>query len=146
MRRTFGPLPYLLLLPGILLCLVVLYPFFTGVYWSFTRYDLTTGLPPQANGITNYTRLFSVTGDGLHAILITFLFAIGAVFLETSLGFGVALLLMRETTTIKVFRALIILPLLVPPVVATIMWKVSISCVALLPQRKECLTPLAGGL
>ncbi|MBC8159597.1 MAG: sugar ABC transporter permease [Roseiflexaceae bacterium] len=126
MVRSSRSLPYLLLLPGILLSVAILYPFLTGAYWSFTRYDLGSGAPPSFNGIANYVRLLT-NGLGLHAILITFVYAALAVAVETILGFGVALLLLKEGPLTSVFRALVVLPLLMPPVVATIMWKVMMT-------------------
>ena len=117
-------LPYLLLLPGIALLLGILYPFLSGVYWSFTNFDLTLGQNPVFSGLSNYLTSFGSEGEGLHALLITFLYAALAVAVQTALGFGVALLLMREGAHIRFFRALIVLPLLMPPVVATMMWRV----------------------
>src|SRR5215207_2815982 len=120
-------LPYLLMLPGIALLLAVLYPFLSGVYWSFTDFDLTLGQNPAFNGLSNYFDAFGLGGEGLHAILVTFAYAALAVATQTILGFGVALLLMREGLHIRFFRALIVLPLLMPPVVATMMWRVMMT-------------------
>ncbi len=120
-------LPYLLLLPGIALLLAILYPFLSGVYWSFTIFDLTLGQNPSFTGLSNYLSAFSSAGGGVHALYITLLYAVLAVALQLALGFAVALLLMREGTYIKFFRALIVLPLLMPPVVATIMWRVMMT-------------------
>lgn len=120
-------LPYLLLLPGIALLLAVLYPFLSGVYWSFTDFDLTLGQNPAFSGLSNYVEAFRPSGDGLHSILITFAYAALAVTVQLVLGFGVALLLTREGAHIKVYRALIVLPLLMPPVVATMMWRVMMT-------------------
>ena len=127
MMNTPRRLPYLLLLPGIVLLLAILYPFLSGVYWSFTNFDLTTGQNPTFSGIANYLRSFGAEGGGLHALYITVLYAVLTVALQIALGFGVALLLMREGAHIKFFRALIVLPLLMPPVVATIMWRVMMT-------------------
>ena len=63
----------------------------------------------------------------MHAVLVTAAYATLAVVVQTILGFGVALLLMREGFYIKVFRALIVLPLLLPPVIATMMWRVMMT-------------------
>lgn len=120
-------LPYLLLLPGIALLLAVLYPFLSGVYWSFTDFDLTLGQNPAFSGLANYAEAFGPDGDGLHSVLITFAYAALAVGTQLLLGFGVALLLTREGAHIKFFRALIVLPLLMPPVVATMMWRVMMT-------------------
>jgi multiple sugar transport system permease protein len=115
------------MLPGIALLLAVLYPFLSGVYWSFTDFDLTLGQNPAFNGLTNYFEAFGLGGEGLHAILVTFAYAALAVTVQTLLGFGVALLLMREGLHIRFFRALIVLPLLMPPVIATMMWRVMMT-------------------
>jgi multiple sugar transport system permease protein len=120
-------LPYLLMLPGVALLLAVLYPFLSGVYWSFTDFDLTLGQNPAFNGLSNYLDAFGFGGEGLHAILVTFAYAALAVAVQTLLGFGVALLLMREGLHIRFFRALIVLPLLMPPVIATMMWRVMMT-------------------
>jgi multiple sugar transport system permease protein len=124
MTNASRRLPYLLLLPGIVLLVAILYPFLSGVYWSFTDFDLALGQNPTFSGVSNYLTNFGSGGDGLHAVLITFAYAALAVALETVIGFGVALLLMREGAHIKFFRALIVLPLLMPPVIASIMWRV----------------------
>jgi multiple sugar transport system permease protein len=120
-------LPYLLLLPGVALLLAVLYPFLSGVYWSFTDFDLTMGQNPAFSGLSNYLDAFGSGGEGLHAVLVTAAYATLAVVVQTILGFGVALLLMREGFYIKLFRALIVLPLLLPPVIATMMWRVMMT-------------------
>ncbi len=125
--NTSRRLPYLLMLPGIALLLAVLYPFLSGVYWSFTDFDLTMGQNPAFNGLINYFQAFGLGGEGLHAILVTFAYAALAVAVQTLLGFGVALLLMREGLHIRFFRALIVLPLLMPPVIATMMWRVMMT-------------------
>ena len=115
------------MLPGIALLLAVLYPFLSGVYWSFTDFDLALGQNPAFNGLSNYFDAFGLGGEGLHAILVTFAYAALAVMTQTILGFGVALLLMREGLHIRFFRALIVLPLLMPPVIATMMWRVMMT-------------------
>jgi multiple sugar transport system permease protein len=125
--NTSRRLPYLLMLPGVALLLAVLYPFLSGVYWSFTDFDLTLGQNPAFNGLSNYLEAFGLGGEGLHAIFVTFAYAALAVAVQTLLGFGVALLLMREGLHIRFFRALIVLPLLMPPVIATMMWRVMMT-------------------
>lgn len=124
---TSRRLPYLLMLPGVALLLAVLYPFLSGVYWSFTNFDLTLGQNPAFSGLTNYLEAFGLGGEGLHALLVTFAYAALAVTAQTLLGFGVALLLMRERSYTPFFRALIVLPLLMPPVIATMMWRVMMT-------------------
>lgn len=127
MKNLPRSLPYLLLLPGIAVLASILYPFLSGVWWSLTNFDLASGQGPIFTGISNYVRNFSVGGGGLHALYITLLYAGLAVTAQTTLGFCIALLLMGEARYIPIFRALIVLPLLMPPVIATIMWRVMMT-------------------
>lgn len=117
-------LPYLLALPGIAVLVAILYPFFTGVWWSFTSYRLTEG-DPTFNFGQNYLDLFT-TGDGLHAILVTLTYAVCAVVIEVLIGTGLAYLLNYGPYG-SLFRILIVLPLLLPPVIAALMWKVMLT-------------------
>lgn len=117
-------LPYLLVLPGLALLVAMLYPFLTGVAWSFTSYRLTRG-EPTFNGGKNFVTLFS-TGDGLHALSITLLYAVGVVVIEVVLGILLALALNHGRYG-AYFRIIVVLPLLMPPVIAALMWKVMLT-------------------
>lgn len=117
-------LPYLLALPGIAILIAILYPFFTGVYWSFTSYRLTRG-EPEFNWGENYADLFT-TGEGWHAIGITLAYAVTAVVVEVVIGTLLALALNHGRYG-SFFRILIVLPLLMPPVIAALMWKVMLT-------------------
>src|SRR5215213_404808 len=104
-------LPYLLMLPGIALLLAVLYPFLSGVYWSFTDFDLTLGQNPAFNGLSNYFDAFGLGGECPHATLVTLAFAPLAVGTQTLLSFGPAPFLTRHRLHITFSRALIVVPL-----------------------------------
>lgn len=123
MKRT-PYLPYLLVLPALAFLVAVLYPFLTGAFWSFSNYRLNRGAPKFA-GLDNYISLFT-SSDGLHAIYITLVYAIIVTVVECSLGIGLALLLNYGRYG-NAFRLLIVLPLLLPPVVAALMWKVMLT-------------------
>jgi multiple sugar transport system permease protein len=117
-------LPYLLALPGIAILLAVMYPFLTGVFWSFTSYRLTRGAP-DFNWGKNFLNLFS-TGAGWHAIGITLLYAVSVVVIELIIGILLALALNHGRYG-SLFRIVIVLPLLMPPVIAALMWKVMLT-------------------
>lgn len=117
-------LPYLLSAPGLVLLLAILYPFLTGVYWSFNSYRLNRG-GPVFNWGENYLTLIT-SGEGIHAVGITLIYTISTVVIETILGIAIAMLLNKGPYG-SFFRLLIVLPLLLPPVVATIMWKVMLT-------------------
>ncbi len=123
MRPKRNILPYILLLPGIILLLMILYPFLRGIGWSLTDYRLDRPSTIFV-GLKNYIDLFAPGGRGFHALSITLLYAGSALAAELLIGSAVALLLAGTAPLRKVFRALMILPLLTPPVVATLMWKV----------------------
>lgn len=118
-------LPYLLLLPGLAVLVAILYPFITGVYWSFSSYRLTAG-DPKFNWGKNFLNLFT-TGDGLSAIGVTLGYTVLVVAAQVILGVGIALLLNYPAKFTSVFRIIIVLPLLLPPVIAAIMWKVMMT-------------------
>lgn len=122
--RHSARLPYLLILPAFAFLIAILYPFLTGAYWSFTSYRLTRG-DPELNWGENYIRLFT-TGEGLHAVTITLTYAAVVVAVECVLGLGLAMLLNYHRYG-SAFRLLIVLPLLLPPVVAALMWKVMLT-------------------
>ncbi|MCR2825076.1 carbohydrate ABC transporter permease [Microbacterium sp. zg.Y909] len=117
-------MPYLLALPGIALLLAILYPFLTGVYWSFTSYRLTRG-GPEFNWGRNYLTLFS-TGTGWNAVGVTLVYAVTVVVVEVVIGILLALALNHGKYG-NVFRIIIVLPLLMPPVIAALMWKVMLT-------------------
>lgn len=117
-------LPYLLVLPALAILVAILYPFITGAWWSFNSYRLNRG-DAKFNGGENYVDLLT-TGDGLHAIGITLLYALIVVVIECVVGIGLAMLLNAGRYG-NVFRLLIVLPLLLPPVIAALMWKVMLT-------------------
>lgn len=117
-------LPYLLALPALAVLVAILYPFLTGAWWSFTSYRLNRGAP-EFNWGKNYVTLFA-TGEGLHAVWITLFYATVVVIIECVLGIGLAMLLNYGRYG-SAFRLLIVLPLLLPPVIAALMWKVMLT-------------------
>ncbi|WP_167758089.1 sugar ABC transporter permease [Microbacterium sp. dk485] len=117
-------LPYLLVLPALAILVAILYPFLTGAWWSFNSYRLNRG-GPEFNGIENYIDLFT-SGEGLRAIGVTLTYALVVVVIECVLGIALAMLL-NSGRYGSVFRLLIVLPLLLPPVIAALMWKVMLT-------------------
>ncbi len=120
-RRSERVHYYLMFLPALLLLMGVLYPFLLGVFQSFTNLKLY--LPTTSFvGLQNYLDLFA---DGLfqQSILQTLLYAVLVIALQIPLGIAVALLLDIQTPFRALARNTLVLPLLIPPVVAGLMWK-----------------------
>ena len=118
-RRSWRP--YFLVLPALLLTIGILYPFVQGVIYSLQNLKATRP-NPQFVGLRNYERI--LTDDNFwHAAWVTAKFAIGATVVETLLGVGVAMLLARSTRISSFFERFLILPLMIAPIIATIMWR-----------------------
>lgn len=120
-RRRKALRPYLLSVPAVLLCAGILYPFFLGVSYTFFDFSATN---PQPNvvGFANFKEILA-SSEFWASARVTLVFALGATGLETVLGVGVALLLNRSTLIGKLFEKVLIVPLMVAPILAAIMWK-----------------------
>ncbi|NAZ76411.1 carbohydrate ABC transporter permease [Kineococcus sp. SYSU DK006] len=113
--------PYLLSVPAVALIIGILYAFFYGVYYTVLNYAATNPNPSFV-GFENYA---SVLGDALfwRSAGVTLLYAVAATGIETVLGVAIALLLNRSTLIGKTFERLLILPLMIAPVIAGVIWK-----------------------
>ncbi|NAZ83554.1 ABC transporter permease subunit [Kineococcus sp. R8] len=113
--------PYLLSVPAVLLIIGILYAFFYGVYYTVLDYAATNP-DPQFVGVANYRE---VLGDPLfwRSAGTTLLYAVLATGAETVLGVAIALLLNRSSLIGKTFERLLILPLMIAPVIAGVIWK-----------------------
>ena len=119
-------LPYLLMLPALLLLVGMLYPFLLGVYYSLTSYFLQYPHLFRFVGLGNYLKL---PGDPLFAYSVQFTLAYTAiaVLIQVGVGIGVALLLHARIVGRSVLRAMMLMPLMMPPVITALMWKVMMA-------------------
>ncbi|MFZ4850651.1 MAG: carbohydrate ABC transporter permease [Caldilinea sp.] len=115
--------PYLILLPALLLLIGILYPFLLGVYYSFTAFNFKVP-DSQFNfvGLRNYARMVT-DGDFLYSTYITLAYAVVSTAVELGLGLLVAMLLNRESRIAKIFTPLLIFPMIIAPVIGTLVWK-----------------------
>jgi len=119
MRRA---LPYLLSLPALLVCIGILIPFFTAVYYSLLRYRLNL---PQMKGFIwfqNYINFFTDPAFW-NTAYISILYAVLTVGVELVLGLAIALLLQKQTRFNNIASILLLLPLMTAPALAALMWK-----------------------
>lgn len=98
--------------------LFFLYPLVSTVYFSFTHYDLLSN--PRWVGFSNYQFAFSDDPNLWPAVRNTLWLVVVMVPLRILLGLGVAGIAVSLKSGASVFRALVYLPYLVPPVAATI--------------------------
>jgi multiple sugar transport system permease protein len=115
--------PYLILLPALLILVGVLIPFGTGVYYSLTAYALNR--PNSLDnfvGLRNYERMVESAGF-VHSTTITLQYALAATGTQLLLGLGIAMLLNRDTLLAKILQTTLIFPMMVAPVIGTLIWK-----------------------
>ncbi len=115
-------LPYLLSLPALLMCIGILIPFFTAVYYSLLRYRLN--LPAMKGFIwfQNYIGFFT-DPKFWNTLKISLIYAGLTVGVELLLGLGIALLLQKRTRLNNFVSILLLLPLMTAPALAALMWK-----------------------
>ena len=125
-RQRDAILPYLLLSPGLLLLLGMLYPFFLGVYYSLTNYYLQYPHLFRFFWLGNYLKLLE---DPLfsYSLKFTLSYALVAVVVQVGLGLAVALLLNSRIIGRGVVRGMMLMPLMMPPVITALMWKIMMA-------------------
>jgi multiple sugar transport system permease protein len=125
-RKREGILPYLLLSPGLLLLLGMLYPFFLGLYYSLTNYYLQYPHLFRFIWLDNYLKLLQ---DPLfdYSLKFTLVYAVAAVVIQVGLGLAVALLLNSRIIGRGFLRAMMLMPLMMPPVITALMWKIMMA-------------------
>ncbi|MCW5229826.1 carbohydrate ABC transporter permease [Verminephrobacter eiseniae] len=115
-------LPYLLSLPALLVCIGILIPFFVAVGYSLQRYNLS--FPDQREYIwfDNYIDLLT-DGAFWNTVRVSLVYMLATVGVQLLLGMGIALLLKERNRVNNALSVLLILPLMVAPAIASLMWK-----------------------
>jgi multiple sugar transport system permease protein len=117
-----GVRPYLLVLPAIALTIGILYPFVLGAMYAFQNYRANRPDSTRWVGFENFQDIFS-DPEFFQTVFLTAEFAVVATAIETLLGIGVALLLARSSTVSRLLERLLIVPLMIAPVIAAIIWR-----------------------
>ncbi len=121
-RRRILLLPYLLSLPALLVCIGILVPFFTAVYYSMMRYRLNL---PYLKGFIwfgNY-REFLTDASFWNTVRVSLEYTALTVGVELGLGLLIAILLQKQTRINNLASILLLLPLMTAPALAALMWK-----------------------
>jgi multiple sugar transport system permease protein len=125
-RRADRLLPYLLLSPALVLLAGMIYPFGLGLYYSFTSYWLQYPNRFRFVWLDNYINLLEEPLF-VRALEFTLGFTLVAVVVQVGLGLAVALFLHARFPGRSVLRALMLLPLMIPPVITALMWKIMMA-------------------
>jgi len=123
-RTTFQRmLPYLLIVPSFIVPVGIVVAFFLGVYYSLTNFDLRYGIRSYI-GLRNYARLMFEDRGFWQAVRVTLEYAIVALAIQIPLGLAVSLAFEQVGWFARIGRSVILAPLVIPPVIAAIMWKI----------------------
>lgn len=112
---------YGLLGPALLILMSTTYPFLSGIYTSLTNQKLYIPATKFV-GLHNYIALFE-TPLFWNGLANTLIYAGAALAIQLPLGLAFAILLDVPGRLQAFFRSAVVLPLLVPPVVAGLIWK-----------------------
>lgn len=113
--------PYLIMMPAFLLTIGIMYPFILAIYYSFTNYTMGKSIIKFV-GVANWVNMFTDI-DFWHAVLVTVQYAIVTTGSEMLLGIGIALLLNHKSRYNNILKVVLVFPLMIAPVVATLIWQ-----------------------
>ena len=115
-------LPYLLSLPALLVCIGILIPFGTAIWYSLQRYNLAMPYLRGFVGLGNYVDLLT-DPDFWNTVKVSLVYTVATVGVELVLGLGIALLLRERSRLNNVVSIALLLPLMTAPAIAALMWK-----------------------
>ena len=115
-------LPYVLSLPALLVCIGILVPFVTAIYYSLQRYRLSQPWAREMNWGQNYLNFMTDSGFW-NTLSVSLQYAFYTVVLELLFGLAIALLLQRRTRINNFVSIMLLLPLMTAPALAALMWK-----------------------
>jgi multiple sugar transport system permease protein len=121
-RARVSVLPYLLSLPALLVCIGILIPFFTAVWYSLQRYNLALPFTRGFIWFGNY-RDFLSDPSFWNTVQVSLLYTFLTVGIELVFGLGIAMLLRRPTLLNNAMSVVLMLPLMIAPAIASLMWK-----------------------
>jgi multiple sugar transport system permease protein len=112
-----------LLIPVVVTVIVlIIAPLIIVIGLSLNKYTLVTPWKNQFIGLGNYTRMM---GDERFwsSIKIAFYYGVGSVGLQVGIGLGLAVLLANRYRATMFSRTVFLLPMAIPPIVTSLMWK-----------------------
>lgn len=116
-------LPYLLILPSLVFLIVIeFYPLGVGLLEAFKYHNRVQLWATQYNGFDNFVKAFNDHTVRI-ALRTSFVMVIGIVGLSYGLGLLAGVLLNQRLRLRGIYRALILIPWVTPPVVSLISWQ-----------------------
>lgn len=101
---------------------IVLIPFFTGIYYSFTDWNGVTGTVNWV-GLDNFKYLFTEDKQFQQSFLLTIKYTVVSIVLTNLIGFGLALLVSQMLKTRNILRTVFFLPNLIGGLLLGFIWQ-----------------------
>ncbi|MDO4548351.1 MAG: sugar ABC transporter permease [Clostridia bacterium] len=118
--------PYLIVAPALIITIGILIPFAMAIYYSLTSYSFRRPIATFV-GLTNWINMFK-SSQFWNACWVTIRYAFFSTLVEMLLGLGIAMLLGNLTNRFsRIMRVALIFPLMVAPVIGTIIWQLMLS-------------------
>ncbi len=120
---------YLFIIPGLLyMACLMFYPIIYNFILSFQKVDVMSLMKPDKEFIffDNYINVFE-KGAIFNSINKSFIFTIGCIVFQFSLGLLLAVLFNRQLKIYKFMKAVIMVPYIMPVTVTAILWKFMFS-------------------
>ncbi|MCL2832663.1 MAG: sugar ABC transporter permease [Treponema sp.] len=118
-----GILFFLFLLPCLFaFCMVIVIPFFMGIYYSFTNWNAITGTEVNWVGIKNYAAIKSDV-TFLNSFLVTVVYAVLNIIVLNVCAFFMALLVTSKLKYRGIYRAGFFLPNLIGGIILGYIWQ-----------------------
>jgi raffinose/stachyose/melibiose transport system permease protein len=122
-RPKNTPVFFLFLLPAVFaFAMVIVIPFFMGIYYSFTDWNAITGTTVSWVGFKNYLAVM-VDVTFLHSFLVTVAYAILSIFVLNICAFFMALLVTSNLKLKGIYRAGFFLPNLIGGLILGYIWQ-----------------------
>jgi multiple sugar transport system permease protein len=128
-RYTFVQrnLARMLTLPSFIIPYCLIGVWLLGIYYALTDFDMRYGIRNYI-GYENFIYLVTRDGAFWKSLGVTLRYASGCILVQLPLGFLVAMLLDRiHGWPQKVARLIVLIPMCIPPLVATLIWKVALG-------------------
>lgn len=102
--------------------MIVLIPFFTGVYYAFTDWNGVTGNVSWV-GLDNFKYLFTEDKQFQQSFMLTMKYTAVAIILTNVVGFGLAILISQMLKTRNILRTVFFLPNLIGGLLLGFIWQ-----------------------
>ncbi|SDM61203.1 carbohydrate ABC transporter permease [Bacillus sp. OK048] len=102
--------------------LIVLIPFFTGIYYAFTDWNGVTGSVKWV-GLDNFKYLFTEDKQFQQSFILTTKYTVVAIILTNLIGFGLALLVAQKLKSKNVLRTVFFMPNLIGGLILGFIWQ-----------------------